>query len=553
MSQEFLDFMYQQNPYYWTQKERLLKSKPWSFEKRAYLKDVYNCKKQHMIISKGRQVELSEAAANNAINYSIYNSHRTTLYTLPSDRLCTDFFKLRVEPILQQPNIRRHLGDSEGAGLVKFKNGSALVFKTASNSGDKARSISADKLICDEYQDFDRISSDVDKKARDVLLENVSHSDHGSSVTFGTPKTIGSDFHELWESSTQDRWQVICKKCDRDQPITFRNIMMFDEAWDQNKPDLAYYGCVNCSTEIEDRNIGRWVQTNPHGILKGFHIPRLIVPWHEASNIVTAHGTRNLKGKTTELFYNEVLGEFYSGSSQPFNDEILNMAYNVDHTFYESYNGSTFMGIDWGDTTTVCVIDYDKESDIPKIVHAAKFSQKDALEQVDSIAELIRRFNVRFTVADFGYGKVQNYELKKKFPGRVYEGLHVYNSRQTEGLFFWNHSEGRVNIERDKAISELSNRVKRGWSCSGGLLIPRDHVARYALAEYLEELKNVIAVQKNNRTTYERVKGGDHFMHALLYSIIATQCEYASYAGKTEIITTTLKTSLNNRRLPRRR
>ena len=48
--------------WYWTQRNRYIKGSRWSFDNRAYLKQIYREKARELIFVKGRQVEASELA-----------------------------------------------------------------------------------------------------------------------------------------------------------------------------------------------------------------------------------------------------------------------------------------------------------------------------------------------------------------------------------------------------------------------------------------------------------------------------------------------------------
>lgn len=523
------------DPYSWTRDKIRLKGQAWSFDQRDYLKEIYRDNSKHKVVVKGRQTEMTTTAANLVLHKLMNFPHRQALYCFPTGALCTDFYDLKITPITSQENIQREIGNIDSRTKVIFRNHSALVLKTTHAGGDKARGISADDLYLDEYQDIDEVyrHDEPDKLSRDVLLENISHSKDPRSVTWGTPKLKGSNFEALWESSSQKRWVIKCTNCGHGQYMTLRNIINFDEAYTQDNPDLAYYGCVKCSTEIEHRHHGEWVAFgDPRANLTGYHLPRLIVPWKSAADIMIDHGTQKLyKGKGVSTFYQEVLGEFFSGSAVPFSEENLALCYKTGETLWEASNQPTYLGVDWGDTSTAAIITYDKEKDLPTIVAAFKFAQPDMLDQVEEIATLFSRYNIKKAVFDSGYGKVQNFELNKKFPGRTFEAIYVYNSKRTEGLYYWNHANRSVNIEREKMITSIIDRTRKGHDAVGGLVIPRDNKARYLMGEYLQEMKNVVAVQRFNRTEYSKGGGGDHFLHALMYAIAAAEQDSGNYTG----------------------
>ena len=61
---EFVDILSEVDPVTWTENRRVLKGKPFSFEKRDYLLQPYRDDYPNLIFMKGRQVEMSEFSMN---------------------------------------------------------------------------------------------------------------------------------------------------------------------------------------------------------------------------------------------------------------------------------------------------------------------------------------------------------------------------------------------------------------------------------------------------------------------------------------------------------
>lgn len=531
------DLLVANDRWYWTEKNRYLKGQPWSFQGRPYLKEIYRTNKKNLVFVKGRQVEASELSINLTLHFLLTNPSTTALYTLPSTDLCQVFSGKRFEDaIVESIPIKKQLIGDGSVGHRKFKNGSHLYVRTSSSGGDKARSLDGDFLICDEYQDFDARGI-IEVPARDVLLSNLDHSSHKLNITFGTPKLSGTHFEELWDASSKKHWHITCDYCQFEQYMTLDNIINFDKGYENDDFDIVFFGCKACQHPI-DRTDGVWIPTNNKpSELEGFHISQLITPWKKAEDILRAHGTKHIKGKSKRGFFNEVLGYFYAGSDQPFNEENLVRCYRTDLGLLNSSGDSCYMGVDWGDTSTVCIIEYNRETDSAKIVYAGKFSQKEHIEQANRIADLFPRYAIRNAVVDKGYGVAQWQEMLKRFPGRVYAATYSYDSKAQDSLLDWDHKECRVSIERDLAISALIDRVDRGCDENSGLIIPWNEEASHRLSEpFLREMKQVTAEVKNNRTQYGRFGSGDHFMHALLYAITAAQCDTAR-TSKTKTVT----------------
>lgn len=518
------------NTWEWTETYRYIKGKPWSFGNRTYLKDIYNDTSRDTIFVKGRQVEASELSINKVLHFLTTHPYTKCLYTFPTKDLCEKFGGERFhEAFIQSPKLLETILDNGSVYTKKFRNHSYLYLQTASSGGDKARSISSDLLVCDEYQDFEGGDIELDTTpARDALMENLSHSEYKKTITLGTPKLLDSHFEQIWKDSSQNFWHVICDNCKHIQTLSVSNIINFEKAFENDEPNIVYYGCELCKTPL-DRSVGFWKPTHPmeKWALTGYHLSQLLVPWIPAEEIMRKHGTKHLKGKVTSIraFNNEVLGLFYSGSAQPFSESVLQMCYKPDETLWDAYFGAdgTFMGVDWGDITTVCIIKYDSKLDLPQIVYAEKFKHPHLNDQWPEVAKLVKRFNVRRVVCDIGYGKSHNQELQRQFPGRVWHSNYTQSKIQSETYVF-DQKDMKINVDRDNAIRDLAERAERGCHAPGGLIIPYDFKAASYLRPFIDEMKRVVAQQQDNRTTYKRI-GGDHFTHSLLYAIVAAKGE----------------------------
>ena len=509
--------------WYWTNQSRYLKGEPWDFGPRTYLKELYRDRARDKIVVKGRQVEMSEYSVNVALHFATTNPNTTTLYTFPSSDLCATFGNKRIKEAIQQsPKLEGQLIDDGNALTKMFKNRSYLYLRTSYGGGDKARSIDADMLICDEYQDFDmRSTSDV--PARDVLMSNLDHSSFKNTFTFGTPKLRDAHFEHLWMSSSMKQWNVVCDECKLHQQLSLSNVINWDRAYERDVFDIVYYGCVKCKTEL-DRYSGYWKSTSREGTnfeLSGYHISQLMVPWKTAGDILRAHGTKHIKGKSTRAFQNEVLGNFYSGSDQPFNEAVLELCYDTTLSLEDACYEPTYLGVDWGDTSTVAIIKYDVESDYVTLVNAFKFNDPDIMVHAQKIAELAQRYQVSNMVMDFGYGKAPNTDLIRRYPQRAWACIYSHSKEAT--LFKWDAKKAQVAVDREATINLLVDRFEKGHNVSGGITIPRTEEARAILAPFLQEMKNIVAVQKHNRTIYERIGSGDHFAHAMNYAVIAAK------------------------------
>lgn len=515
--------------YTWTEQFRYINGKPWNFGERTYLKQIYTDPSTDKIFLKGRQVEGSELSINTVLHFLTTHDFTRCLYTFPSTSLCDKFCNDRIkQAFLQSAKLNEFLMNPGSVKTKEFKNGSYLYLVTASSGGDKARSIPADLLICDEYQDFEYGSEEDDSTpALDSLSSNLDASAHKRIIVLGTPKLPNTHFNELWDSSSQNIWKVVCQECHTHQEMSLENIIHLDKAdVDPEWLYKTYFGCSNlkCSAPL-DRSIGYWEPRNKKVIRSGYHIPQLIIPTKTSVDIVKAVGTKYHKGKTIRGLHNEVLGNFFAGSAIPFNDNVLQECFDTDQTVFQGCSDSegTYLGVDWGDITTLCIIKYNRETDVVTIYAAKKLTDPHLNNHSIEIKNLIRPYQIRNTVVDIGYGKPQTQELMRMLPGRIWSCYSNVKVSQVEPYVF---DKKTMKVQTDKSImiGELVSRAELGCDRNGGLIIPYDDQARILLQPYLKEMQNIIAKQENNRTRYEKNSGkGDHFALALCYAIIAAK------------------------------
>ena len=113
----------------------------------------------------------------------------------------------------------------------------------------------------------------------------------------------------------------------------------------------------------------------------------------------------------------------------------------------------------------------------------------------------------------------------------------------------WEEKEKRVVADREMSIANLVDRFERGHDSMGGIIIPYDNESRDYIARYTKELKNVVAVQRDNRTRYERIGTGDHWMHAIIYAVMAASRRTAT--GKHAISTQLVRSGRGMGGIPR--
>ena len=146
----------------------------------------------------------------------------------------------------------------------------------SSNSADGVRGVSADILVCDEFQD-------VAAGFLPVLKETLAHSTRPVTILTGTPKEVTNHLEDAFALSTARVWMVRCDSCGAEVLPDERSI----------RPES--YCCSGCQQPIDWR-CGQWVATNPQSRWgEGFWLPQLCCsarPMATSSNDLPADARR---------------------------------------------------------------------------------------------------------------------------------------------------------------------------------------------------------------------------------------------------------------------
>lgn len=411
-----------QDPIQFTTITGTIKGKPFSFEGRNHLLDVYRDPHPRIVIVAGRQVEKSETVCRKLLYHLYTRPHTTITYTAPRNEQVTRFVNDRFRKAIAQSKgkILEYSVDKkrDAKTAIGFTNSSIVYFGSAWSDGDALRGISGDMVFFDEVQD-------ITQTAIEAIEKSISHSElydpeleiNGRCFYTGTPKQAGSYYHRvLWGQSDQKKWEVTCIHCGHKQFLSMNNIMVENEGTEKER---RYFGCLECDGEL-DRTNGRWVATKPQNKLySGYLFSQLNMPWISANQIWRDYMTMD-----SMTFANEVLGEFYSGSEQPVSIEDVLACTDRNLAIKESSQIPTVMGIDYGSggrSKTIIHIGHreiinGKRKFVIDYVENCKIDNHEEL--VAYIVQLANRFNVEKIVGDIGYGSYEAQKLYEIF-GRM--------------------------------------------------------------------------------------------------------------------------------------
>ena len=445
------------------------KGNKYEFNERAYLKGIYDCTSQKMVIKKSAQVGISSFAISKAF-WLCDNQPVTVIFTMPTAGDVSNFSQTRINPSLRNSTLS-HQMNVDNVGVKQI--GNSFIYMRGAWNEKQALSIPSDFNIHDE---LDRSKPDV----REMYEERLSASDIAWRLDLSTPTIPNYGITALFEETDKREWFVRCK-CGEDQILVEENII-------DNE-----YRCRKCKEIIDSRN-GYWKATAKHEIA-GYHVTQLMAHWIPASEILRKKKDYKFKRD----YYNFVLGKEYAGGEgMATRADILACIKNI-----HDIEGRAVIGVDWGNITWYVI----RKSKV--LIHMGKI-EGDTRYHAAEVGKLMEKFNAD-CVADFGYGDTKNSELIEKYPGRVWMCIYTVDGKDMEPDF--NDLTNMVKVDRTRSIQgslvEIKNREIEIF-------------ANETLEEFIKHHMNVAEVDEIDkhgkaRTVIKRA-GDDHLLHANNYA-----------------------------------
>lgn len=353
------------------------------------------------------------------------------------------------------------------------------------------------------HNTVDAIFYDECQNIRGAAISNVNKllskaqygvKNDGLQVYFGTPLKKGSDYWKIWQSSNQQYYHLGCEKCKEYFPLYTPGSNEWENIWfdDDLPPTDERHGfmvrCTKCGHEQDKRPAaerGKWVPL-VEGDTKyvGYHINQLYMPTFDRAKIFSEKPEVH-PINTERAYMNEVLGEFFSGSSAPITPEQID-EFCADHgrsyraSISASENKKVYLGCDWGlkndleesaykeedkksqgQSYSCCVILVPDGPHILNIEYACRLPKNDPQYKKDFIDEMYRRYSVNQACGDIGFAQDLSYDLQK-IHGESF--LAVQATPQVNGKIKYktDHFPHTVIFERNHYIAEVYELMKKG-------------------------------------------------------------------------------------------
>lgn len=333
-----------------------------------------------------------------------------------------------------------------------------------------------DGALFDEVQDMPDIA--IGAVTKILAQSRYGARGEGVQVYFGTPKTKGGSYWEMWQNSSQNYFHLNCEKCGTYFPL-YRPDIQWESVW--------IYGqtvkCTECGCEqdkLEAQERGKWIALNdPEKTdFVGYHINQLYIPGFMRETIDKAKPERN-PINTERIYMNEVLGEFYDGeggtiSTAEIREKCIDKGRLMQKYILPEQNKRVYGGFDWGQRGALeqlagrgrkgsysCAVILTVEGNVFNVEFATRLNKPDPNYKESTVEEMFRRYNLTLAIGDIGDAYDLTHRLQRTYDEKF---LASRSSHRVVGHVKYSRDEWpkTVVFEKDYYISEILGLLKEG-------------------------------------------------------------------------------------------
>jgi len=426
------------------------------------------------------QLELAAAYSKTKLNQII-----STSVPLPPE----EGKKTPLKPkSYMQSLLDQSTATNDSLHFKQFTGGNHLWVESVGLDGDRIMGRTADVLFFDEVQKTTGMA--IGNSLKVLTTAKYGKPSKGVQVYFGTPRRKGSDFHKMWQTSSQQYYYLGCENCQKHFPLYTPGSDEWKTIW--------LYGhivrCTHCGHEqnkLDAAERGKWIAAkDPNDEdcqMIGFHLNQLYMPMFTREDIDAEMPGRH-PINTERTYMNEVLGEFFQGDSSPITpEEIKEQCADIGRKFTpritpvvgKSDPQIVVLGIDYGaradleqlanpekirvtgQSYSTAVVLSAKGPNLLSIEFATKFKRNDMESKKGLIDQLMRQYSVQLAVGDIGYSNDFSSMLHNIYGDR-YIVSRAHNKLNGHVKFSADAFPKELVFERDFYIGELYEQMKKG-------------------------------------------------------------------------------------------
>ena len=513
----------------WTARHRSLLSpdRALDFGRHLYLRGLYECEAEKIVVMKGSQMGVSEYL----ISYGMHGADQrdaTVLYIFPTDTHVSDFSTGRIGPAIEaSPYLTSIVVDAAGSQqrgadrvtLKRIRN-RFLYLRGAKIAPDgrapQLESIDADILIFDE---FDEMDARAPHKAR----KRLDHSALAEERLASIPTYAGRGVHAEFLQSDQRHWHVRCEHCGKRQVLTIDHIVTGRDELDRpvrwhGYPDRAWAACASCGKKLDHLAAGEWIAAEPGKSIAGFHVPKLFSPAVTLLDVVKRLLNIDESARRETITHDLALP--YTPRGGALTGDLLD-ACRREYELQPSQADACVMGIDVGSLLHVVIRG---QPDAETGERPQRFvGQIGAWDELDRLMNL---YQVKVAVIDGMPETTKAREFQARHPpGHVWLAYYVAQKSSTRAVepWAWDALKGVVDLDRTRTLDEMYAGL-----LTGKLTLParaRD------IPDYYAHLKASVRVIDGGVARYVE-SGPDHYCHAENYCTVASHAPPALSQGQ---------------------
>lgn len=471
------------------------------FDRFPFQKELYSqhgAMDREVVVMKATQVGVSTYLLRWAL-YHADTRRQTALYVFPKRQQMYDFADARIKAaIMGSAYLRDRIPQSHvnNKGLKQI--GLGWLYARGSESKDDLDAVDADVLCLDEYDTL-RQENIPDAERR------ISGSINGLIRRVGVPSIPGYGIDDLFHKTDMRRWMVPCDACNERQPLDYgANV---DE-------EAAALVCRKCRKPL-DAAKGEWVAEYPDRDIRGYHVPRLVVPGVDLRGIIDAHQKTN--PYEVAVHHNKDLAEAYAPSEGRLSNDAIDGASRDDIPLEALDIPScdlVTMGVDVASVRALSV----RVSAYRLPVHGLPMKTSLWIGEVDDfgkVAELMERYAVNMCVVDHEPEQRMARALAEQFPGRVYLAHFITGRSQT--TLDVKPEMRSVGVKRTELLDATFDAIRQQRN-----LLPAEKPKDYA--KQLQALTRVVTESPDGRVRGEyRSVAADDYAFAEAYDTLALQ------------------------------
>ena len=436
--------------------------------------------------------------------------------------------------------LDKSIAANDSLQFKQFEGGNHVWIESTGLDGTRIRGRTVDGMLFDEVQDMRGAALGNAIKA--CAKAQYGRLGDGIQVYFGTPKQSGTEYWKIWRASSQQYYHLGCEKCGEYFPLYTPGSNDWEQIWLHD----FIVRCTECGHEQDKRDAaerGKWIAANPDADCKfvGYHINQLYMPEFTKEKVL-GEKPENHPINTERAYQNEVLGEFYAGSSSPITvEEIEEKCADVGKKFAKSLGLSNkwraYLGLDWGEKADLdqlavgehgprqqgqsyscAVVLITDGPHILNIAYATRLKKNDPAFKKEVVDELFRRFSITLAVGDIGHAGDLTFNLQKEY-GERFLASRAVEQIKNHIKFNADLFPKEIQFERNYYIEQMYQTMK-----NGKIRFPYGDYEKIAwLINHCCSMEIKVTRDRNNELKQRYVKGAspnDGFM-ALLNAYLA--------------------------------